>query len=182
MADSRHDWLRLDPGEAVRWESRPRLVPVLLWVGFLLAATVAAVVAAVVVEPLIALAVPLGPAVAAWLVLDNRRTWFVLTTDGIYVRRGVLGISVRTVEYDRVQNSAYSQSITGSLFGHGTVEVDVAGGEDVTLYNIYDPDEVESTITRQVRTTRDEGIPGTVEQWTAIRDELRALRRALESR
>lgn len=172
------DWLDLDPGESVEWDARPRLmralpavvVSVLLLAGLLWAAlTVDTRLAiAVVVVPL--------PAVYGYLRVVNTR--FVVTNRAVYRKRGIAGIEVRTIELDRVQNTQSTQGVLGTAFGYGTVEIEVAGGPDLRLYDIYDPDDVRRLIEGLGGTRRK--IPGSVEQWRAVRAELRAIRRELE--
>jgi len=76
-----------------------------------------------------------------------------------------------------VQNSAFSQDALGTLFGYGTVTLEVAGGDDIRFRRIEDPESVRRLVDRA---TVDE-IPGSLEQWRAVLAELRALRRVVES-
>ncbi|WP_081927101.1 PH domain-containing protein [Halobellus rufus] len=76
-----------------------------------------------------------------------------------------------------MQNSAFSQDALGSVFGYGTVTLEIAGGDDIQLRRIEEPE----TVRRLVDHATGEDIPGSLEQWHAILDEVRALRQAVES-
>lgn len=171
-------WLPTEPGETVEWSAHPRLtraVPAIV-ASLVLAAGGAAAVARGVEVGLAALVCSPLPAVYGYLRVV--RTRFVVTDRAVYRRRGVLGTAVRTVELGRIQNTRSTQSVTGRLFGHGAVDVEVAGGRDLRLYAVYDPVEVRRLIER--RRGRVGSVPGTAGQWRAVRDELREIRRRLE--
>jgi len=177
----------LDPGESVLWTGSPRLSAALGTVvvggGFVLAgAVVLAGVAlpdALPVPPLAGLAfVAVGLVVAAHRVVEVRRTRYLVTTDALHVRSGVLSRRVTRVGLERVQNSAYRQSVAGSVFGYGTVSVEAAGGGDVAFRRIEHPREVRALVDRRAELAADP-IPGTVEQWEAVLEEVRAVRAAL---
>lgn len=177
----------LDPGESVLWTGRPRLSAAAgsLAVGGALAAGGMAVLGGVVVPdgslvpPLVGLALlVVGLLVAGYRVVELRRTRYALTTDALHVRSGVLGRRVHRVGLERVQNSAYRQSVTGSVFGYGTVSVEAAGGGDVAFRRIENPRAVRALVDRRVEAVTDP-IPGTVEQWEAVLEEVRTIRSVL---
>jgi uncharacterized membrane protein YdbT with pleckstrin-like domain len=172
------EWLRLEAGETVRWEARPRLMRAAPGVLAGLAVAVVAVAGGVAVDPLalgLLLAAPL-PAGYAYLRVVNTR--YAVTDRALYRKQGVVGIDQRTVELGRVQNTRATQDVTGTLFGHGTVEIEVAGGRELRFADIHDPNDVRRRIERLGGGTS--AVPGTVDQWRAVRDELRAVRRSLE--
>lgn len=127
------------------------------------------------------LLVPVGLAVPAVRVLALRRTRFAVSDAAVYARSGILSRRVRRVGLERVQNSAYSQSVTGSLFGYGTVTFESAGGPSATFFRIETPREVRALVDRRAERARDP-IPGSIEQWTAVLAEVRWLRTAVEQR
>ncbi|MFQ3319583.1 MAG: putative membrane protein YdbT with pleckstrin-like domain [Natronomonas sp.] len=170
-------WLSLDPGEAIEWEAHPRLMRAAPAIAVSLAFVVAAVTGGVIVDGLALVLLVVAPLPGIYGYLRVINTQFVLTNRALHRKSGILGIDVRTVELDRVQNSTSSQGILGTAFGYGNVTVDVAGGSDLRLFDIYDPDEVRAEIERLAG--RSDDIPGTVEQWRAVREELRAIRHEL---
>ena len=172
------EWFTPEPSETVQWEAQPRLMRAAPGVLFGLAVAVAAVAGGVLVDPLAAGLLLVAPLPAAYAYLRVVNTRYVLTDRALYRKRGVVGVDVRTVELGRVQNTRATQDVTGAVFGHGTAEVEVAGGRDLRFADIYDPNDVRRLIERLAGGAAT--IPGTVEQWRAVRDELRAIRRALE--
>jgi len=172
------DWLRLEPGEAVQWETHPRLMRAAPGVLFGVVIAAVAVAGGALVDPLVSalLAVALLPAVYAYLRVVNTR--YVVTDRALYRKEGIVGIDLRTVEAGRVQNTRSTQDVFGTLFGHGTVEIEVAGGRDLRFADVHDPNDVRRRIER-LGDGREE-LPGTADQWRAVRDELRAIRRSLE--
>lgn len=173
------DWLALDPGETVEWEAHPRYMRAAPAIAASLAIASVALGAAVAVDPPFLAALVLAPLPGLYGYLRVVTTRFVVTNRAVYRKRGVVGVDVRTVELDRVQNTRSSRGVLGNAFGYGTVEVEVAGGRDLRFYDVYDPDDVRRLAERLsgARAT----IPGSIEQWRAVRDELREIRRLLEA-
>lgn len=177
----------LDPGESAVWRGSPRPSAaaggLLAGIGLALAG-VAVLVGAWLPDvpsrsPLVGIALAgVGLLVAAYRVVEVRRTRYLVTTDALHVRSGVFGRRVARVGLERVQNSAYRQSLAGSVFGYGTVSVEAAGGGDLAFRRIEDPREVRALVDRRVEVAADP-IPGTVEQWEVVLEEVRALGAAL---
>ncbi|ELZ57430.1 MULTISPECIES: PH domain-containing protein [Halorubrum] len=176
MSDS---WLFLRDDETVVWEGTPRLSAA---IGGVAVGTVIAglsLAAAATTDPRLGAASLVGLAVIAWSVLRVRRTNYVVTTRAVWLKRGVLGRTVRRVGLPQVQNTAYSQSVTGSLFGYGTVTVEVAGGPDLAFRRIDDPETVRRTITSRIGGDSAD-VPGTVDQWREVLAIVRDLKAAVE--
>jgi hypothetical protein len=91
----------------------------------------------------------------------------------------VLGHTVRRVGLPKIQNTAYAQSATGSLFGYGTVTVDVAGGGDLRLRRVEDPKAVQEAVAERTGGS-DKTVPGSTEQWQSVLGLLREIRTAVE--
>lgn len=190
------DWAPADADESVVWQGQPRRR--VLWQGVVVGLVAAAVV--IVVAYLVAtsgalsltLAIALGlplalvafavPAGSVWLWRWSTR--YVLTDAALYHRTGVLSLRVTELRLGKIQNTSYSQGILGNIFGHGTVTVDTAGsqGAELTLRQLEGPQGVHQQIAEragQANGGRDDGIPGTLSAWKAIRAEVRQLRAAL---
>lgn len=178
----------LEADESVVWTAHPRVTRVLPAVVSGVALVLAGVVGWVVAETALALLlVPLGISGAVWRYLANRNTQYVVSEDALYVKSGVLSRTVTQAALETVQNSAYSQSVTGSLFGYGSVEFELAGGGSLVFRAVPDPREVRALVDRATKNDGiageaavSEGVPGDVEQWRAIREEVRALRETVE--
>jgi uncharacterized membrane protein YdbT with pleckstrin-like domain len=183
------DDLLLDPSEELLWSGSPRLsaaVPASVG-GLALVLVGAALLGGLAgdsfeLELVSAGVVLLGLAVPAYTVIDLRRTTYAVSDRALYARSGVLSRQVRRMGLDRVQNSAWRHSVTGGIFGYGTVNIESAGGESaVRFVRIEDPREVRALVDRRVALAAD-SIPGTVEQWETVLAEVRALRRAVDAR
>jgi len=178
-----------DDDESVLWTGRPRLSAAFpaAFVGML----VAAVGLAVAVGPaatsrfgvaIAAVAVLVGLAIPGVAVLSLLNTRYVLTDRAASVRTGVVGRRVRRARLSAVENSAYEQSVTGSLFGYGTVTLETAA-DGVSFRRVDDPQAVRSLVDEHARDAGGddgESIPGSIDSWRAVREELRLLRAALD--
>jgi len=159
------DWLHLIDDERVRWVGRPsRFTIATALVGG------AALVAAGVLLTLLFLPVvegrglpwwlgyaPLALAVlgvgrAAYAYLDWLRLLYVVTDEEIYVKRGLVSRDVTQIRLDRVQNTAYDQTVLERLLSYGDVRVFTAGTgtEDVTLRSVPNPETVKKTLTERL--------------------------------
>lgn len=173
------DWLTLADGETVAWDGRPRLTTALPGVGVGVAFAVGALGLGV-VRGVLLLAVPValvGCLVAAWAYLRVVNTEYVVTDRALYAKRGIVGRSVTEASLSKVQNSAFSQDALGAAFDYGTVTFEIAGGNDVAFRRIDDPEVVRRLVDRAAG----DEVPGSVEQWRAVLDEVRALREVVES-
>ncbi|WP_313694831.1 PH domain-containing protein [Halorarum halobium] len=180
--------LPLADDEPVGWTGRPRLsaaIPSAL-VGFVVAVVGVGwwALPAVSTRPpllLVVAAVLLGVTVPAVSLLSLVNTRYVVTDRAAYVKRGVLGRRVSRARLAKVENTAYRQSVTGSLFGYGTVELQTAGGS-FTFRRVDDPASVRATVDERTGGSgdADEPVPGSLREWRAVREEVRALRAGFE--
>jgi uncharacterized membrane protein YdbT with pleckstrin-like domain len=189
MTDPTDPAIPLDSDESVEWSGRPRLTTVFpaLAVGLLLVAS--GIAGSLLMETRLALViVPIGVAIPLWRYLTLRGTQYVVTDRALYVKRGVLTRRVTQANLETVQNSSYGQTITGSLFGFGDVEFEIAGGTDLSFRSIDAPSEIRALVDRA--TANDDGlggddlpksdIRGDVAQWRRIRDEVREIRETVD--
>lgn len=156
------DWLHLSDGEEVRWTGRPSryTIAVALVAGVALA--VAGLALAIWVRTwagatgnpawLAYLPLLLSVAGLCWTTvtyLDWLRLLYVVTSEEIYVKRGFVSRDVTQVRLDRVQNTAFEQSILQRLLGYGDVRVYTAGTntEDVLLESVPNPERVAAELT-----------------------------------
>jgi uncharacterized membrane protein YdbT with pleckstrin-like domain len=173
------DWWFGYGDETVVWTGQPRLSAALTGVGVGATVCVLAAAAAVFVDPRAGLGGVLGVAVMTRAILRERRTEYLLTTRALWLKRGVVGRTVRRVGLQKVQNTAYSRSVTGSAFGYGTLTVEVAGGRDLRFRRIDDPESLQAAIVDRMDTT-DEGVPGSTAGWQSVLDAVREIRTAVE--
>ena len=177
-------WLALESDERLRWRGRPRIQTVYPWLaGTVLA--MAAVAVGVVLEFLTILAlgwIPVLAAVPVWPYVRLARTEFVITDHRLAIRRGVVGVSVRTVGLDRIQNTTVTQGTLETVIDAGTVSIETASGSTLAFRSVDAPLEVRAELERAAEGSERAGVPGTRDQWTAIRDAVRGWRVALEDR
>ena len=192
-----HEWLSLDETESVLWAGGPDRRAILPAVSLLILPVLALALVAVepVVGPLVAaaLAVVTVP-IAGWTVLYVRNTDYVVTTSGLYEKRGVLSRDVTRIDFEKIQNTSYSQSALGRRLGYGTVAVSSAGGSGVEMRfrSIPNSREIQQLISSRVTSARTDprgrtgsgtaGIDADTsdEVLEEILVELRAIRGALE--
>jgi len=187
------DWAPASADETAVWQGKPR-ARVVHWgvvVGALVAVAVLGVggflwragavgpvlLVAFLAVALAGFAVPAGSAY-----LWRTHTDYLLTDAALYHRTGAVWITVTELGLDRIQNTAYSQGVFGTAFDHGTVTVDTAGSEgaELRLRALDDPDDVHRVVAERAGAAGgDDQIPGTVDQWGAVLDEVRRLRTVL---
>jgi len=163
-ADLELDWLTLEDGEA----STPHRYSVVPAFGIGI--------------PLSLVLVGIPILVGSYLQYTN--TNYVVTNRGLYSKRGILSRDVQQIGFEKVQNISYSQSVLGSSFGYGSVNVSTAGGSGVELKfrSIPDPASVQELIAREVddREQADAGEgDGADDVLNEILHELRAIRQEL---
>ncbi|MFP4188723.1 MAG: PH domain-containing protein [Halobacteriales archaeon] len=138
------DWLSLDYDEELVWSGEPRLKSIIPAVIFGI--------------PLIA-AAGLGIVIILGAYYSVKNTDYVVSNQGLYVKKGVLSRSVQKIEFDKVQNISFSQGIFGKRFGYGSIEISTAGGSGVEMRfrSIDNPREVQDRITSLVKETSEDG-------------------------
>jgi uncharacterized membrane protein YdbT with pleckstrin-like domain len=165
------DWLTLDEAEEIVWSGKPHessLIPALV-VGVPLSIVL------------------IGLFIIAGSYLQRENTQYVVTTDGLYKKTGVLSRDVQRIDFGKVQNTSYSQGFFGSRFGYGNVDISTAGGSGIEMQfrSVPDPREVQELVNKRVKGSR--GEP-TTESGDTKRDvldeiliELREIRATLEA-
>jgi uncharacterized membrane protein YdbT with pleckstrin-like domain len=129
---------------------------------------------------------------AVWLgikFLDWQFTYFVVTTDRVIFRTGVLTKHGVEIPLTRVNNINFHQGIVDRLVGSGTLEIESAGENGESRFShVRHPDAVQQEIYRQMEAHsrkraswgRDDGAPldttpSTVAAGPSIPDQLRQL-------
>ena len=104
---------------------------------------------------LLGLAVP--PLVRRWFTL------YVLTTERIVVRTGVLSRSSKEIPVESISNVVFSQRLAERLLGYGDVLLESSGETSATrLQDVPDPEQFQSRVyaVREQRTTQLSGNSG----------------------
>ncbi|SFC14719.1 PH domain-containing protein [Halobiforma haloterrestris] len=155
------DWLHLSGEENVVWESRPHPVTMGVRVPIGLALVLA------------------GFAVAAWGVTDGgvgglslvgvalvvlgialvlvqyvvwTNTRYVITSEELYKKRGIVSRNVTQFRIDRVQNTALEQDVLGRLLGYGDLTIYTAGSGDpeLTFERTPEPERANGALNEQL--------------------------------
>ncbi|QLD89062.1 PH domain-containing protein [Natronomonas salina] len=94
-----------------------------------------------------------------WTYLRFQSVEYVITSDELYVKRGMLSRSVTNLRLDRIQDSGFNQSASQRLLGYGDVYVSTAGsgGAELVFRNVNDPARVNNAITEQLDAARSPG-------------------------
>lgn len=156
------DWLHLSEEETVRWTGRPSRYTIALAV---IGGTVLGILGIVLTLWLLPIAadavVPrwfgYGPlvftAAGLWLAVGTYLNWvrllYVITDEEIYVKHGLVSRDVTQVRLDRIQNTAYNQSILQRILGYGNIRIYTAGTstEDLTFQNVPNPERIKGILT-----------------------------------
>jgi uncharacterized membrane protein YdbT with pleckstrin-like domain len=146
----------LHPGEEVVYEGHPT------WRA-LLSYYVSAVGGALVVAVIVALAASVSIGVVVGVVLvalallygfvKRMATVYMVSTQRLYIRRGILSKRVQQTRIDRVQNVNTDQSLFERILRVGRVDFDTAGTDDsdFVFAGISNPDAVVSAVDRAQR-------------------------------
>jgi uncharacterized membrane protein YdbT with pleckstrin-like domain len=123
----------LHPGEDVVYDGHPSWRALL---SFYLGGTLVAVVVGVIV----AIAASVGLGIAAGVVvfvlmllvgfIRRMATTYMITSQRLYIRRGILSKNEQQTRIDRVQNVNTNQSLLQRVLFVGTVDFDTAGTDD----------------------------------------------------
>ncbi|WP_049903629.1 PH domain-containing protein [Halococcus agarilyticus] len=149
------EWVTFTEGEEVRWEGHPSLRLVLPSILFGIALVIAGIVltAVVLTEPparwLPLVGVPIGLAIVVWAYVSQRSTHYIITSEEVYRKTGIVNRNVAQVRLDRVQNTTYEQSVLERLFSYGHITIYTAGSDtmDVSFDGVSDPQEVNQALT-----------------------------------
>lgn len=165
------EWLTLDEDETLVWSGKPHkssLIPALI-IGV----------------PLSVVLIGLVIIGAAYLYRENTR--YVVTTDALYRKSGVVSRDVQRIDFGKVQNTSYSQGFFGARFGYGNVDISTAGGSGVEMQfqSVPEPRHIQETINKRVKaqrgnSTREDGETKS-DVLADILDELRAIRETIDA-
>lgn len=161
-------WATLTEDESVIWHGRPVIYPflrgilvglVVVWLG--LSVSFMSLRGQPVPAPLPA-ALPLdlvgsglllfGLALLARALLEWWHVRYLVTTEEVYKKRGVVARTVTNLPLRQIQNTSFTQGILGRILSYGHVRIDTAGsgGTEIVLRYVPDPADVVGTISRHL--------------------------------
>ena len=146
----------LHPGEEVVFEGHPSWRGVLSFYvygvgGAVILGILIGLVGETVIGSIVALA-GIALVLVAGL-LKRMATHYVVTSQRLRIRRGILAKKVQQTRIDRVQNVNTDQRLLDRILRVGTVDFDTAGTDDsdFTFRGIANPDEVVAAVDRAQR-------------------------------
>jgi uncharacterized membrane protein YdbT with pleckstrin-like domain len=152
----------LHPGEEVVFEGHPSWRAVLsFYIYGVLGAAVIAVIVALIGS--VALGIIVGAALIALVVvaglIKRTATVYMVSSQRLYIRRGILAKRVQQTRIDRVQNVNTDQTLLNRVLRVGTVDFDTAGTDDseFRFVGIASPESVVAAVDR----AQHEARPGT---------------------
>ena len=146
----------LHPGEEIVFEGHPSWRGVLsFYVYGVLGAVVLGIVVGIIAGSVLGSIVAVVGIVLVLAVgfLKRIGTHFIVTTQRLRIRRGIIAKKVQQTRIDRVQNVNTSQRLIDRVLRVGTVDFDTAGTDDsdFTFRGIANPDEVVAAVDRAQR-------------------------------
>lgn len=164
--DGQFEWLTLDEDEEMLWGETPHRFSL--------------VSSLVIGIPLCLVLVGIPIVISAYL--HHTNTNYVVTTAAVYKKTGIFSRNVQRIEFDKVQNTSYQQSMIGSYFGYGTVDIATAGtgGVEMRFRSVAEPREVQTLINERSSEAHG-GSSDEADVLDEILAELRAIRRTVET-
>ena len=146
----------LHPGEEIVFEGHPSWRGVLsFYIYGIVAAVVLGIVVGLIAGSVLGSIVAVAGIVAVVLggLIKRVATHYVVTTQRLRIRRGILAKKVQQTRIDRVQNVNTDQRFLDRVLRVGTVDFDTAGTDnsDFTFRGIANPDEVVAAVDRAQR-------------------------------
>jgi uncharacterized membrane protein YdbT with pleckstrin-like domain len=146
----------LHPGEEIVFDGHPSWRAVLVfYVGGIALVAVAAAIGALIGG--VGLAILLGAVVLALVIvvglIKRKATRYVITSERLHIRRGILAKRTQETRVQRVQNVNTEQSFFERIMQVGTVDFDTAGTDDseFKFVGVGNPEEVVRAVDRAQR-------------------------------
>jgi uncharacterized membrane protein YdbT with pleckstrin-like domain len=146
----------LHPGEQVVFEGHPSWRALLsFYIGGIVGAAVIGVVIALITSTVVGVVVGVVLIGLVLVVGLFRRmtTTYMVSTQRLYIRRGLLSKRVQQTRIDRVQNVNTDQRLRDRILRVGTVDFDTAGTDDsdFTFVGIANPGDVVTAVDKAQR-------------------------------
>jgi len=162
------DWLTLTDDEQIEWHGRPSLftiAPQILLVLFVAvggAVAVSTLRSAVGPLPGVVHLLPLlvGGGLLAVVFLRWYRVEYVITTNEVYIKRGLLSLAVDQIRVARIQNTTLRQSLFERLLGYGDVIAYTAGSDtlNIEFASVPNPARVNRTLSELLNQPKNEPV------------------------
>ena len=171
--------------EEIVFDLKPHWVAVVPSVFWTLVAIVAVVVSFVFLNGTLAL-VALGVAILGWLFVAVppfvkwQFTHFVLTTDRLITRHGVIAKNSKEIPLERINDVAFSQGILDRVLGAGDLLIESAGERGQSrISHVRNPERIQLMIYQETEKNNDRMMQPRSNN-TSIPDQIEALARLKE--
>ncbi|WP_435345863.1 PH domain-containing protein [Haloarchaeobius sp. HRN-SO-5] len=139
------EWVTLGSGEEVVWSGRPSPYLVKYWIGVTVGVFLAGLLTIWILPTnwhWIGWLVVLGAVgVGAYAYVLYQSVVYVITSEKVYRRRGLLHKSIDTIRLDRIQNVTFTQTFLQRLVDCGDMKLDTAGSgkAEMRFRSVPDP-------------------------------------------
>lgn len=199
------EWLSLEPGEEIVWVGKPRLRRIIPNVAAFVFWSLAALGGVFVLTTVLDVELPVSDLIVwgiavLWALLRavdpvraylrTSNTDYLLTTENVYKKTGILSETVTRVGIDKIQNTQLKKDFFGSTFDYGTILLSTAGGGGVemSIEDLDNPDELRNELRTRMAQASNRGTeterpgPGGVAPETVqtLVDEARKMRETAE--
>ncbi|WP_435358860.1 PH domain-containing protein [Haloarchaeobius sp. DFWS5] len=144
-ADELPSWATLGPAERLVWKGNPSPYHVKKWLGVTTGVTILGIIGFLVFPVdwrwIPAVVVVAGLLVGAYAVVVVWNTVYVVTTEKLYRKRGILTQDIQTVRLDSIQNISLTQTKLQRLVSCGDLSITTAGtgSSSITLRSVEKP-------------------------------------------
>lgn len=163
------DWLTLTDDETIEWTGRPSLFTLAPQFGGAIVVAIVGAFGISVLDSTLSRPIPgvvrLLPLLAALsilavVLLKWYRVRYVITSNEVYIKRGLISLDLVQIRLSRIQNTTRSQSIVERLLGYGDVVAYTAGTDtmDIELRNVPNPSQVNETLSRLLSRSDNEQV------------------------
>jgi uncharacterized membrane protein YdbT with pleckstrin-like domain len=149
-------WVTLTSDERIIWKGHPSIWLVswmiTISVGIIGLGVIAFLLFENILRLLAIIPIAIGIVFIVRAYLSHWSVYYILTTEEVYKKTGLLSRSVINIRLDRIQNTSFTQSFIERLMKYGTIEIDTAGtgGTELVLYAVPKPEEVNGQLTEQL--------------------------------
>lgn len=152
------DWVTLAHGETVRWSGKPSPYLVKYWISVAAVTLLAGILALVWLLPpnwtwIGWLVIAAGLVVGVYAYVGYQTVRYVVTSEKLYKKTGIVRTDVETVRLDRVQNAGFSQTFLQRRVDCGDLTVVTAGTgtEALVFRSVPDPATVNGLLVDRIQ-------------------------------
>ncbi len=163
------DWLSLEEDEEVIWEGEPKMNSI-----------IPAIIIGIMLIPIAGL----GLFIIAGAYLHIKNTDFLVTSDGVYKKTGIISRRVKKIGFSKIQDISFNQGVFGRKYNYGNVDISTAGGQqvDMRFNSVESPKEVQEIINKRIRSDKeDKEDLSEIEILKTILEEVKSIRKEIEN-